>query len=70
MKKKQGLKGITSSLNENTSSQKNLYLGNKINNGYKSYSAHGGSSYSRRTNSGCGLCGNKVVKKANWNNKK
>jgi hypothetical protein len=46
--------------------QPSLYLGNKTG---KSYSAHGGMSYTKRNNSGCG-CGSKVPKKTGFQVKK
>jgi hypothetical protein len=67
LKKKRGLQIITGSHSpQKQQQQTGLYLGNKTG---KSYSTHGGMSYTKRNTGGCG-CGSKVAKKTGLQAKK
>jgi hypothetical protein len=61
LNKKHGLQIHTGSLSHYQAQQPGLYIGNKINNGGKSISVHGGATYTKRKKGGC-HCGSKVAK--------
>ncbi|WP_042357261.1 hypothetical protein [Bacillus rubiinfantis] len=64
MNRNQSVRKVITSSATQTSPQ-SLYLGNKLHTGFQSYSAHGGTSYQRKYNGGCGLC-KKVAKQSGW----